>query len=184
MVLPPRRCYGEILSELDREVEAWRVKNLKAIITTSYRWFVKAASSLQSPFLLLVRVYWGWQLAANGWGKLHNLPHVTEFFASLGLPAPGPTATFVSLVEFLGGILFALGLFSRVTALAITIDMFMAYMMADREAFFSFSSNPDKFTGADPYFYFFAGLMILIFGPGKLSVDYLWSHYVKKTGTG
>jgi putative oxidoreductase len=169
---------------LDGELEARRVKNLKAFITTSYRWFVKAVSGLQSPFLLLVRVYWGWQLAANGWGKLHNLPHVTVFFASLGLPAPGPTATFVSLVEFLGGILLALGLFSRITALAITIDMFMAYITADREAFFSFISDPDKFTGAAPYVILFAGLLILIFGPGKISMDYAWNHYLKKSGTG
>ncbi|HEX2775989.1 MAG TPA: DoxX family membrane protein, partial [Candidatus Acidoferrales bacterium] len=49
--------------------------------------FVRVVSSLQSPFLLVVRLYWGWQLSQNGWGKLHNLSHVTEFFASLGLPA-------------------------------------------------------------------------------------------------
>ncbi|MGA8658398.1 MAG: DoxX family membrane protein, partial [Chthoniobacterales bacterium] len=54
-----------------------------------YDGFLRAVSSLQSPFLLAVRVYWGWQLSQNGWGKLHNLQHVTEFFGSLGLPAPG-----------------------------------------------------------------------------------------------
>ena len=54
---------------------------------------------MQSPFLLLIRVYWGWQFAQTGWGKLHNLPHVIEFFTSLGLPAPGPTAVFVSVFE-------------------------------------------------------------------------------------
>src|SRR5579862_6463510 len=122
------------------------MKNLLAFFETSYGWFVKAVSSLQSPFLLLIRVYWGYQFAQTGWGKLHSLPHVTEFFASLGLPAPGPTATFVSLFEFVGGILLALGLFSRITALGITIDMLMAYITADREAFFSFISDPDKFT--------------------------------------
>ena len=38
-----------------------------------YDGFVKAVSSLQSPFLVLVRLYWGWQISQNGWGKLHNL---------------------------------------------------------------------------------------------------------------
>src|SRR6516162_1022130 len=44
---------------------------------------------LQTPLLLAVRLYWGWQFAQTGWGKLHNIPHVTEFFMSLGIPAPG-----------------------------------------------------------------------------------------------
>src|SRR5271155_6234588 len=74
-------------------------------ILRMYDGFVKVVSALQSPFLLLVRVYWGWQLSQNGWAKLHNLSHVTEFFSSLGLPAPGPTAAFVSSFEFICGIL-------------------------------------------------------------------------------
>src|SRR5271169_3840987 len=97
-----------------------------------YGLFVRVASGLQSPFLAIVRLYWGWQIAQNGWGKLHNLAHVTEFFASLGLPAPGPTATFVATLEFLGGLLLAIGLFSRFIGLVLTIDMLMAYITADR----------------------------------------------------
>jgi putative oxidoreductase len=142
-------------------------------VQSLYGWFVKTVSSLQSPFLLMVRLYWGWQLSQNGWGKLHNLPHVTEFFASLGLPAPGPTAVFVSTVEFVGGILLAVGLLSRIASLAIAIDMFTAYATADRQALLSFFSDPGKFYVADPYTFLFAALLILIFGPGKLSLDAL-----------
>ena len=136
-----------------------------------YAWAVNAASLLQSPFLLFVRLYWGLQLAQNGWGKLHNLGRVTEFFSSLGLPAPGPTAAFVATVEFLGGILLAIGLFSRFIGLVLAIDMTMAYVMADREALFSIFSDPGKFYVADPYTFLFAALLILIFGPGKFSLD-------------
>jgi putative oxidoreductase len=66
-------------------------------------WFVNSVSNLQSPFLLVVRLYWGWQISQNGWAKLHSIPRVTEFFASLGLPAPGPTAIFVSSTELVLG---------------------------------------------------------------------------------
>jgi putative oxidoreductase len=138
-----------------------------------YAWAVNAATLLQSPFLLFVRLYWGLQLAQNGWGKLHNLGRVTEFFSSLGLPAPGPTAAFVATVEFLGGILLATGLFSRFIGLVLAIDMTMAYIMADREALFSIFSDPGKFYVADPYTFLFAALLILIFGPGKFSLDTL-----------
>ncbi len=142
-----------------------------AQIRRMYAWAVRAANTVQSPFFLFVRVYWGLQLAQNGWGKLHNLAHVTEFFSSLGLPAPGPTAAFVATVEFLGGILLAIGLFSRFIGLVLAVDMFMAYIMADREALFSIFSDPGKFYVADPYTFLFAALLILIFGPGRFALD-------------
>ncbi|MGB9433081.1 MAG: DoxX family protein, partial [Candidatus Acidiferrum sp.] len=125
-----------------------------------YAWAVRVASTLQSPMLLFVRVYWGLQLAQNGWGKLHNLGHVSEFFSSLGLPAPGYTAVFISSVEFVGGILLVFGLFSRFVGLVLTIDMTMAYILGDREALLSIFSDPDKFTAAAPYTILFAALLI------------------------
>jgi putative oxidoreductase len=143
--------------------------------------FVKVVTALQSPFLLLVRVYWGWQLSQNGWAKLHNLPKVTDFFSSLGLPAPHATATFVSSFEFVCGILLALGLLSRIAALGLTIDMFTAYWTADHEALLSFISDPDKFQNAASFIYLFVGLLILIFGAGKISLDHLLERGVRKT---
>lgn len=147
------------------------MNSLIVLVRRIYAGAVRAASTLQSPFLLFVRLYWGIQLSQNGWAKLHNLDRVTQFFSSLGLPAPGPTATFVSTVEFLGGILLAIGLFSRFIGLVITIDMLMAYIMADREALFAIISDPGKFYVADPYTFLFAALLILIIGPGKLALD-------------
>jgi len=151
-------------------------KNMNSVIATirrMYAWAVGATHLLKSPFLLFVRLYWGWQIAQNGWGKLHNLGHVTEFFGSLGLPAPAFTAVFVSTVELVGGILLAVGLASRFVGLVLSIDMLMAYITADREAFFSLFSDPDKFTAAAPYTILFAALLVLIFGPGKVSLDTL-----------
>src|SRR5260370_687720 len=58
--------------------------------------FFGLVSYLQSPFLLFVRLYWGWQLAQSGWGKLHHLSTVAEYFASLGLPMPPLIARFSS----------------------------------------------------------------------------------------
>ena len=156
------------------------MNNALAQIQKLYNLFVRVACSLQTPFLAIVRVYWGWQIAQNGWGKLHNLAHVAEFFASLGLPAPGPTATFVATFEFVGGILLAIGLLSRIAALGLAIDMATAYITADREALFSFFSDPGKFYNADPFIFLLVGLLILVFGPGKISADALWERILKK----
>ena len=144
---------------------------MKKQIEKLYRLLIAAASALQSPFLLAVRLYWGWQFVQDGWGKLHNLEKVTDFFSSLGLPAPGMTAAFIGGLELVGGILLAVGLGSRLIALVLTGNMLMAYITADREALFSVFSDPDKFYGASPYTYLFASVIVLIFGPGKFSVD-------------
>ncbi len=149
---------------------------MNKLLTTANSWHYKFAnlvSYLQSPFLLFVRLYWGVQLTQSGWGKLHNLAGVTEFFTSLGLPAPGFTALDISCLEFFGGILFALGLFSRPLSLVLTINMLMAYITADRVALFSIFSDPDKFTVAAPYVFLIASIIVLLFGPGYFSLDNL-----------
>ena len=126
---------------------------------------------IKSPFLLFVRLYWGLQLMRNGWGKLHNLGNVTDFFTSLHLPAPAATAVFISCLEFFGGILLALGLFSRIIALMMTVNLIVAYITADNEALRAIFSDPDKFMAAAPFTFLMASLIILIFGPGIFCLD-------------
>lgn len=128
-------------------------------------------SSLQSPFLLAVRLYWGWQFAQTGWGKLHHLARTTDFFTSLGIPFPAFSAHFVSGLEFVGGLLLIAGLASRLTGFLLAANMFVAYWTADRAALLSVFSNPGSFYGADPYTFLFASLLVLIFGAGYFSLD-------------
>jgi putative oxidoreductase len=133
--------------------------------------FFGLVSYLQSPFLLFVRFYWGWQLAQNGWGKLHHLSNVGEYFGTLGLPMPAQMAVFIACVEFFGGIFLALGLASRITALVLTVNLTMAYVIGDREALLSFFSDPDKFIAAAPFAFLLVSLIVLIFGAGKVCLD-------------
>jgi putative oxidoreductase len=128
---------------------------------------------LQSVFLLAVRLYWGWQFAVTGWGKLHNLAKVTAYFASLGIPFPGLNAPFVAALEFAGGLLLVLGLASRPIALLLAGDMVVAYLTADREALLAVFSDPGKFYGAAPYTFLLATVIVLLFGPGPFSLDRL-----------
>jgi putative oxidoreductase len=133
--------------------------------------FFGLVSYLQSPFLLFVRLYWGWQLAQSGWGKLHHLANVGNYFGTLGLPMPAQMAVFIACIEFFGGIFLALGLTSRITGLVLTVNMIMAYVIGDREALLSFFSDPDKFIAAAPFAFLIVSLIVLIFGAGKISVD-------------
>lgn len=138
-----------------------------------YSLFGRCADSLQSPFLLAVRLYWGWQFFQAGWGKFHRLPQVVQFFTSLGIPMPAFNAYFVSGLELVGGILLAIGLASRPIALMLAFDMVIAYLTADREALGSIFSDPGKFYNADPFTFLMASLIVLIFGSGLFSVDAL-----------
>jgi putative oxidoreductase len=127
------------------------------LIRTTYDRFARLLNLLQSPLLLAVRLYWGWQFAQDGWGKVTHLDRVTQFFTSLNLPAPGTTALIIGLIELVGGILFALGLGSRLVSLVLFVNM----------------TKPDDFYGASPYTYWFAALLILILGPGMFAIDWL-----------
>ena len=140
----------------------------------------RAVSHLQSPLLLAVRLYWGWQFFQTGLGKLMHISKVVGFFTSLGIPFPTFNAYFVSSLEVVGGALLFVGLGSRIIALPLTIDMLVAYITADREALFSIFSDPGKFYASDAYTFLFASLLILIFGPGKISIDFGISYLFRR----
>ena len=136
-----------------------------------YRMLNRAAEWLQSPFLLLVRLYWGWQFLQTGWGKMNNLAKVIAFFSELGIPLPGLSAHFIASVEFTGGVLLLLGLASRLIAISLAMNVLAAYVTADREALLALISDPGKFYAAAPYTFLTASLIVLIFGPGHFAVD-------------
>lgn len=144
-----------------------------------YSLLVQAASSLQSPFLLAIRLYWGWQFIQTGIGHLTHLDKVTAYFGELGIPAPALNAPFVSTLEFVGGVLLVLGLGSRLIAFLLTCNMTVAFITGDHEALFSIFSDPDKFYAAAPYTFLFASLIVLIFGPGKFALDTLLAKTFK-----
>lgn len=135
--------------------------------------FDDLAARLQSPLLLVIRLYWGVAFAQTGWGKLMNLDRTAEFFGGLGLPLPKLNALLAGATECGGGLLLALGLFARPVAVPLVFTMLVAYATADREALLAITSDPEQFLGAAPFLFLLAALLVLAFGPGKLSLDHL-----------
>lgn len=82
---------------------------------------------------LLARLTIGWVFIESGWGKLHNLAKVTEFFESLHIPFASIQAPFVSGVELIAGSMILLGLFTRLAALPLIGTMIVALITAKRE---------------------------------------------------
>ncbi|MES1194399.1 MAG: DoxX family protein, partial [Opitutus sp.] len=60
------------------------------------------ADFLQSPLLLVIRLYWGWQFAQTGWGKLTHLERTAGYFESLHIPMPKINALMAGTTEALG----------------------------------------------------------------------------------
>jgi putative oxidoreductase len=79
---------------------------------------------------LFARIAVGWVFLWSGWGKLNALPFVTQNFREWGIPFPEIMTPFVSGVEFLGGLLLLLGLFTRVAAVPLVIVMIVAIISA------------------------------------------------------
>ena len=117
---------------------------------------VCSAKKLQHPFLLFIRLYWGWQFFQAGKGKLMNLERTIGFFKDLHIPLPVLNAYLASATECFGGLLLMIGLFSRLISIPLTFTMIIAYLTAHPEAVKAiFSEDPDLFTKAAPFSFLF-----------------------------
>ena len=145
--------------------------------------FLKAATFLRHPFLLFIRLYWGWQFFEAGKGKFGDINKVIGFFTDLGIPFPSINAWVVASTECFGGLLLILGLCSRLACVPLTIAMTVAYLAGDFPAVKAIFSEPDIFVKAAPFPFLMTSLVVLIFGPGALSIDKLLGRFCKSCQT-
>jgi putative oxidoreductase len=138
-----------------------------------YRVLIAFATSLQSPFLLLIRLYWGWQFFLTGKGKLMDISKPAEYFQSLGIPFPHALALLAGCTECVGGLLLLIGLASRLISIPLMIVLTVAYLTADIDRVRAILTDPDKFVTADEFLFLFAVVPVFVFGPGKFSIDWL-----------
>lgn len=116
---------------------------------------------------MLVRLVVGTVFLTSGWGKLHALEGVTEYFRDLGIPWPELQAPFVAGVELVGGALVLLGLGTRLVVGPLAVTMLVAIATAkwaDLEGFGGFV----RLSEVD-YLVMFA--VLFAFGAGPWSVD-------------
>jgi putative oxidoreductase len=117
----------------------------------------------------LARLTVGLVFIGTGWGKLHTLPDVTEFFASLHIPAPGLNARLAASTEFFGGVLVLLGLGTRLASLSLAFTMVIAILTAKRGDIDGLTS----LVGFEEWSYLVLFLWLAVAGGGPLSLDHV-----------
>jgi putative oxidoreductase len=150
----------------------------------AYRQLVVSASYLQSPVLLLIRLYWGWQLWVSGTGHLRNVDAMAERFTSWGIPFPVLNVYLSGATEAVCGVLLFIGLASRLVAIPLIGNFVVAYLTASRETVLNIFNDHDAFVTDSAFLYLYASVLVLAFGPGLFSVDGLLARTVFKKGRG
>jgi putative oxidoreductase len=136
-----------------------RIHRLAENVGERLRWLPPSAA----------RLTLGWVFLESGWGKLHDLDKVIDYFTSLGIPAPRFQAPLVAAVEFGCGGLVLAGLATRLAAVPLIAVMLVALSTALRERIESLS---DVF-GLAEFCYVILLLGLIVHGPGPLSLDAL-----------
>jgi len=124
----------------------------------------KVDSILGNAGLALLRIFTGVALAfGHGVGKMPPTDRFIEGVGKLGFPAPGLFAWAAGLSEFAGGILLAVGLFTRLSGLFIAFTMFVAAFIRH--------ANDGFETQEKALLYFFAALLFAAAGSGNWGFD-------------
>jgi putative oxidoreductase len=115
----------------------------------------------------LARLTVGLVFIGTGWGKLHSIPDVTEFFTGLHIPAPGFNARLTAATELFGGLAVLLGLGTRLASLPLAFTMVIAIVTAKRDDITGLTA----LVGFEEWSYLVLFVWLTLAGAGPLSLD-------------
>lgn len=140
-------------------IVSWLIDRPERISTSVFGWLPP----------LFARVVVGWVFLWTGWAKLNHLPQMIQNFAEWGIPFPEIMTPFVSGVEFVGGLLLLLGLFTRLAATPLVIVMVVAILVAKLDQVDSLAT----LLGFEEVAYMALFGWLAVAGPGPVSLDWL-----------
>lgn len=140
------------------------------------RWLLaglKITGSLAFLAPLLTRLVIGQAFFLTGRGKWENFDRTASFFGDLGIPFPMANAAFVSTLELVGGICLILGFGTRIFSFLLCGSMVVALLTADRDNLIK--NYATSITDVVPFVYLMFLVWLVLWGPGRASLDYLIS---------
>jgi putative oxidoreductase len=156
------------------------------LLLRGYSTFDHVAKNMQSFVLLFVRLCFGWELFVSGRSHIEHVDVMIQRFISWHVPFPHLNVYISAYTEMIGGLVMLFGIFSRLAAVPLTFNFIVAYLTASRDTIVHLLRGPDRlgaiddFTGDAAFFFLVAALIVLAFGPGKVSIDYVLSRTIFK----
>lgn len=140
-----------------------------------YKSVVQHLTKLKDVHLLAVRLVLAYGFYNPAIMKWQNIESIKEWFGQLGIPLPGLNAYLSASTEMAGVILLTLGLANRIISIPLIFVMIVAIVTVHIGNGFEAGNNGFEI----PIYYILLLLVILIYGAGKYSVDYLIQFKLK-----
>jgi putative oxidoreductase len=159
---------------------------MKTMASKWYQAEIRVLDYVKHLFLLILRLYFGLGFMAAGLGKLTNVDAAAGYFASLNIPQPTLNAYLAGTTETVCGLLLLLGAASRIVTIPLIGTMLVAYLTAHTEQFYALFDSQTRatFFKAPPFPYLFTCFVVLLFGPGLLSVDGVVKWFLERRKPG
>lgn len=139
------------------------------MVMSLYDKYVHVVEKLKSIVLLGIRGVLAYGFYGPAMMKAKDVSSITEWFESMGMPFPALNAYLSTITEVMGFVLLALGLGMRIITIPLIIVMIVAITTVHIENGFNASDNGFEI----PLYYILMLLTLLVYGSGKLSLDYL-----------
>jgi len=139
------------------------------IILKNYQLFTNWLVKLNSIPILMIRLVLAYGFWTTGIVKWNNIDNVAEWFGNLGIPFPEFNAYLSVSTEIGGTILLILGLGTRLISVPLMIVVLVAIGTVHLHNGFEASDNGFEI----PLYYFIMLFTLLIYGGGKISIDFL-----------
>ena len=134
--------------------------------------FTKMLKDIPLLIIRLVLAYGFYEPAMMKW---KNINAIGDWFKTMNYPLPYFNAYMAGITEVAGFVLLLLGLGTRLISLPLMIVMLVAIITVHYANGFAASSNGYEI----PLYYLIMLFTLFVYGPGKISVDYLISKYKK-----
>jgi putative oxidoreductase len=151
------------------------------ILQKTIGWLIELPAALlnhlQDLLSLFVRLYVGWQFFHAGWLKLNSWDSTLYLFQHeyrVPVIAPGLAAVLGTAGELVFPVLLWIGLTSHLAGIGLQFVNVMAVVSYAHVIF-----NPEFGTSAiaDHYLWGLMIMMVIVYGPGRLSVDELLTRF-------
>lgn len=137
---------------------------------------IKLIEKGKSALLFLIRLVLAYGFYGPAVLKWKDTKSVADWFGSIGIPIPIFSAYLAAYTEVMGVLLLILGLATRFIAIPLIFTMLVAILTVHLANGFEASQNGFEI----PLYYIILLTTLIIFGPGKWSIDQLILRKISK----